>query len=417
MSCSMQQTPGEPSPNHRRDRLIVIGGGAGHGRTTLGAALLAVQSRHALAHPAAPGAITSRDWVPQATATCSLVAAHLSFETAGVRCRMIDPRNHTDALKFLIGCCTPDTVVLVVKPSAGMTPDGIAQLDLACALGVRNVVLFVNSFGADGDDELGRLALQEARANAERCGVEWSRITVVQGNARVALENPTDPQATRCIAELVAAVSHSDEAVSAADRPLAALVEEVIDRDELGLHVWLRVVRGTIESGMEVEVVGRLPHRPRAVVSAVMINRKPVEQGRPGDNLSCVLQGAVGGDIHKCDVVATPGFAQGRRSFEAEAYWLDRDEGGAAESFARALGEGPWFAHDLNAPRFCLHWGCEVRGMLDATAAARVGDGNTGRIEVRLDDPAVIEPGDRFSIRWRGKAIGIGVVTGGFGDR
>lgn len=163
-----------------------------HGKTTLTAAILAVQATKGL---------------PAGAVSVTLVAGHVEYETEHRHYAHIDFPGHADYVKNMItGAAQMDGAILLISAADGPMPQTREHILLARRVGVPALVVFVNKVELVDDPELIELVEMEARELLARCGYDGERTPFVRGNARAALERPGDPEASRCIAELLEAL-------------------------------------------------------------------------------------------------------------------------------------------------------------------------------------------------------------------
>ena len=176
-----------------------------HGKTTLTAAITKVL---ALKGEAEFRAFDSIDNAPEERARGITIAiAHVEYETDQRHYAHVDCPGHADYIKNMItGAAQMDGAILVVSAADGPMPQTREHVLLARRVGVPALVVFVNKFGLVDDTELIELVEMEARELLARCGYDGQRTPFVRGNARAALERPGDPEASRCIAELLEAL-------------------------------------------------------------------------------------------------------------------------------------------------------------------------------------------------------------------
>src|SRR5947207_1077727 len=178
-----------------------------HGKTTLTAALLAVQAHKGLAKPKSYAAIAKGGTVRDENKTVTIITAHVEYETATRHYAHIDCPGHADYVKNMItGAAQMDGAVLLIAATDGPMPQTREHILLARQVGVPDLVVFVNKVDLVDDPELIELVEMEARDLLTKYGFDGANTPVVRGNARAALERSGDPEASRCIVELLDAL-------------------------------------------------------------------------------------------------------------------------------------------------------------------------------------------------------------------
>ena len=127
---------------------------------------------------------------------------------------------------------------------------------------VEYIVVFLNKADMVDDEELLELVEMEVRELLSEYNFPGDDIPVIKGSALRALENPTDPEATACIMELMDAVdSYIPTPERATDKPFLMPVEDVFTITGRGTVATGRVERGVLHVGDEVEVIGLTEER------------------------------------------------------------------------------------------------------------------------------------------------------------
>jgi elongation factor Tu len=216
----------------------------------------------------------------------------------------------------------------------------------------------------------------------------------------IALENPTDPEKTQCITELMDALdSYIPLPERAVDLPFLMPVEDVFSITGRGTVGTGRVERGRISTGNEVEIVGIRETR-KTVVTGVEMFRKILDDAQAGDNIGVLLRGIDKKDLERGMVLAKPGSITPHVKFEAEVYVLTKEEGGRHTPFFGGY-----------RPQFFFRT-TDVTGSIalpEGTEMVMPGDHTVMTVE--LVTPIAMEQGLRFAIREGGRTVGAGSVT------
>src|SRR3569623_992003 len=112
--------------SHMRNKTHLNVGTIGHidhGKTTLTAAILAVQSHRGLAKPKAYGEIAKGGVVRDASKVVTIITSHVDYESETRHYAHIDCPGHADYIKNMItGAAQMDGAVLVVSAADGPMP-------------------------------------------------------------------------------------------------------------------------------------------------------------------------------------------------------------------------------------------------------------------------------------------------------
>jgi elongation factor Tu len=373
-----------------------------HGKTTLTASLLAVQSAKNLAQMKSYADIAKGGTVRDETKTVTIAVSHVEYETDKRHYAHIDCPGHADFIKNMItGAAQMDGGILVVSAADGPMPQTREHILLARQVGVPALVVFLNKVDLVDDPELLELVELELRELLTHYGFPGDEIPIVRGSSKAALEKPTDAAAKKPIEELLAAVdSYIPEPTREVDKPFLMAVEDVFSIEGRGTVATGRIERGMVKTGDEVEIVG-FTDKPRKVVcTGVEMFRKTLDQGQAGDNVGCLIRGIKREEIERGQVLAKPGSITPHKKFEAEVYVLSKEEGGRHTPFFSGY-----------RPQFYFRT-TDVTG-----TATLLGDaemcmpGDNARLSVELMAPIAMDEGVRFAIREGGKTVGSGVVT------
>ncbi len=305
-----------------------------HGKTTLTAAILAVQAQKGLAtakdyHAVAKGGTRRDD-----TKTVTIVAAHVRYETATREYAHVDCPGHADYVKNMItGAAQMDGAVLLISAFDGPMPQTREHVLLARQVGVPHLVVFVNKVDLVDDPDLIDLVELETRDLLSRYGYDGSAVPFVRGNAKAALDRPGDPAAARCIVELLDALDTSiPNPVRLVDRPFLLAVEGVHQIEGRGTVLTGKIEQGTVRVGDRVEVLG-FGDQIDTVVTSVEAFKEVRAVGTAGENVGVLVRGVKPEQVRRGQVVAAPKSIRPRSKFRAEVYVLRRDEGGRHTPF------------------------------------------------------------------------------------
>jgi elongation factor Tu len=372
-----------------------------HGKTTLTAAILAVQARKGLARPRSYQDISRGGNVRDATKTVTIVTSHVEYETPRRHYAHIDCPGHADYVKNMItGAAQMDGAILLISAADGPMPQTREHILLARQVGVPDLVVFVNKVDLVDDPELIELVELETRELLTKYGFDGEATPFVRGNARAALGSPDDPEAGRCIDELLDALDRSiPDPVRATDRPFLMPIEGVHTIEGRGTVATGKVEQGVIAPGTRVEILG-LDGVLETVVTSVEQFNRPLDRAVAGQNVGLLLRGVKTDQIRRGQVVAAPRSISPRTRFRGEVYVLGKDEGGRHTPFFSGY-----------KPQFFFRTTSVTGELRLPTGVEMVLPGDHTLLDVSLDKPIALEAGSRFAIREGGKTVGSGVVT------
>ncbi|MBX3459577.1 MAG: elongation factor Tu [Planctomycetes bacterium] len=373
-----------------------------HGKSTLTAALVAVCAAKGLAKPKDYASITKGGTVRDATKTVTIHSAHVEYESEGRHYAHVDCPGHADYIKNMItGAAQMDGAIVVVAADTGPMPQTREHVLLARQVNVPAIVVFLNKVDLVDDPELLELVELEVRELLNKYEFPGDTIKIIRGNAKAALENPTDANANKCILELLAALdSDIPEPTREVDKPLLVAVEDVFSISGRGTVATGRIERGKVKVGDNVELVGLVEAPLKTTITGVEMFQKELGEGMAGDNVGLLLRGIEKNQVERGMVICAPGSIKPHTEFECQAYILSKDEGGRHTPFFSGY-----------RPQFYFRT-TDVTGACDLMGGAEmVMPGDTVKLKVKLGKPVAMEEGAKFAIREGGRTVGAGNVT------
>src|SRR5262245_9805611 len=370
-----------------------------HGKTTLTAAILVVQSRDKLAEVKSDADIAKGGTVRDATKTVTIAVSHVEYSTPNRHYAHVDCPGHADYIKNMItGAAQMDGAILTVSAVDSVMPQTREHVLLARQVGLNHIVVYLNKCDQVDDEEMLELVEMEVRELLSKYEFDGDNAPVVRGAALPALQG--DEKWSQSIKELMKALDdYIPEPVRAVDKPFLMAVEDVFSIKGRGTVATGRIERGQIKTGEEVEIVGFKETR-KTVVTGVEMFRKILDYGQAGDNVGCLLRGIDKDEIERGQVLAKPGSITPHTKFEGEVYVLKKEEGGR---------HTPFFTN--YRPQFYIR-------TTDVTGAVKLPDGvkmvmpgDNIKMEIELIAPVALEEQMRFAIREGGRTVGAGVVT------
>ena len=371
-----------------------------HGKTTLTAAITTVLS---LAGGAEAFKYDEIDKAPEEKERgITINTAHVEYETPNRHYAHVDCPGHADYVKNMItGAAQMDGAILVVSAADGPMPQTREHILLASRVGVQYIVVFLNKADMVDDPELLELVEMEVRELLNEYGFPGDDTPVITGSALQALENPTDPEKSKCIHELMAAV---DEYIPTpereTDKSFLMPVEDVFTITGRGTVATGRVETGVLHVGDEVEIVGMQDEIRKTTVTGIEMFRKLLDEAQAGDNIGALLRGIQRTEIERGQVLAKVGSVTPHKKFVGQVYVLKKEEGGR---------HTPFF--DGYRPQFYFRT-TDVTGSIKLPEGVEmVMPGDHIDMNVELITPVAMDENLRFAIREGGRTVGSGVVT------
>ena len=375
-----------------------------HGKTTLTAAITAVQAARGY------GKAVAYDQVAKAsesegrrdpTKIVTIATSHVEYETAKRHYAHVDCPGHADYVKNMItGAAQMDGAILVVSAADGPMPQTREHILLARQVGVPALVVFMNKVDMVDDPELLELVELEVRELLSKYDFPGDDIPITKGSALCALEGRSPEIGHDAVLALMATVdAYIPQPERPIDQPFLMPVEDVFSISGRGTVVTGRIERGVVKVGEEIEIVG-LKATVKTTVTGVEMFRKLLDSGQAGDNVGCLLRGTKREDVERGQVLCKPGSVKPHTKFKAEAYILTKDEGGR---------HTPFFTN--YRPQFYFRT-TDVTGIVTLPEGVEmVMPGDNVTMDVVLISPIAMEEKLRFAIREGGRTVGAGVVA------
>ena len=331
----------------------------------------------------------------------TISTAHVEYETENRHYAHVDCPGHADYVKNMItGAAQMDGAILVVSAADGPMPQTREHILLARQVGVPSLVVYMNKVDQVDDEELLELVELEIRELLSEYEFPGDDIAVIQGSALAAMDGTNEEIGENSIRELMEAVdANIPTPERPIDQPFLMPIEDVFSISGRGTVVTGRVERGVVKVGDEIEVVG-IRETSKTTCTGVEMFRKLLDRGEAGDNIGALLRGVGRDGVERGQVLCKPGSVTPHTEFEAEAYILDKSEGGR---------HTPFFTN--YRPQFYFRT-TDVTGSVELPGNIdMVMPGDNVRFTVKLINPIAMEEQLRFAIREGGRTVGAGVVT------
>ena len=370
-----------------------------HGKTTLTAAIVKVQSKKNLAKEIKYADIAKGGIVRDETKTVTIAVSHVEYESPKRHYAHVDCPGHADYIKNMItGAAQMDGAILVVSALDSVMPQTREHVLLARQVGLNHIVVFLNKCDAVEDAEMLDLVEMEVRELLGKYKFKGDDAKIIRGAALPALKGVAQWEKT--IDELLEALdTEIPEPVRDVDKPFLMAVEDVFSIKGRGTVATGRIERGKVHVNDEVEIIG-FDKSSKTTVTGVEMFRKSLDHGQAGDNVGCLLRGIEKEGIERGQVLAAPGSIKPHKKFMGEVYVLKKEEGGR---------HTPFFTN--YRPQFYIRT-TDVTGSVHLPEGVKmVMPGDNVTVEVELITTVALEEQMRFAIREGGKTVGAGVVT------
>ena len=369
-----------------------------HGKSTLTAAIVEVQSKKGMATPISYADITKGGTVRDESKTVTIAVSHVEYESDKRHYAHIDCPGHADYVKNMItGAAQMDGAILVVDASQGPMPQTKEHVLLAKQVGVPAIVVCLNKCDLVDDEEMLMLVEEESKDLLEK--YDFDKDTpIVQASSQGALDG--EEKWVNAIGELLEACDNGvPDPVREEDKPFLMCIEDVFSIEGRGTVVTGRVERGIIKKMDAVEIVG-LRDIQKTVATDLEMFRKLLDEARAGENVGVLLRGIKKDQVERGQVLAKPGTIQPHTKFKGEVYVLTKEEGGR---------HTPFFTN--YRPQFYFRT-TDVTGSLTLEGDIEmVMPGDRVTVAVELGKPVAMEQGLTFAIREGGRTIGSGRVA------
>ncbi len=325
---------------------------------------------------------------------------HIEYQTDKRHYAHVDCPGHADYIKNMItGAAQMDGAIVVVAATDGPMAQTKEHILLARQVGVPALIVFINKIDMVDDPDLIDLVEEEMRDLLKFYNFPGDEVPVIRGAAFPAMENPDDPEKTKCIRELLDAMdSYFPIPQRDVDKPFLMPIEDVFSIQGRGTVVTGRVERGVIKLNDEVEIVG-IRETKKTVVTGIEMFNKILDEGQAGDNVGCLLRGIDKKEVERGQVLAKPGSIKPYKKFKGTIYVLSKEEGGRHSPFFSGY-----------RPQFYFRT-TDVTGTIELPQDKQmVMPGDNTEITVELIYPIAMDKGLRFAIREGGRTVASGQV-------
>ncbi len=370
-----------------------------HGKTTLTAALLAVQAHAGLAKTKSYADIAKGGTVRDDSKTVTIIISHVEYESATRHYAHIDCPGHADYIKNMItGAAQMDGAILLVDGSQGPQFQTKEHILLARQVGVERIIVFINKVDV-ADPELLELVVEETKEHLSIQGYKDS--PVIMGSALKALRNPAEDGA--CIRELIAAMdTYFPDPKRDFTAPFMMPIEGVHTIPGRGTVVTGRIERGVLPLNATVEIIGLVDvdAKPRqVVVTGIQMFHKNQPEARAGENCGLLLRGVDRDEVVRGQVLIAPGSVKSHTKAKVKMFVIPKEEGGRHTPIMKGY-----------RPQFFFGTTDVTGTLVELGGHEMILPGDHAEVSLELLKPVGMESGMRFAVREGNKTVGAGVV-------
>lgn len=373
-----------------------------HGKTTLTAALVSYSQRKGWQNSGKSYEDIAKGGISRAGSNkiVTVASSHVEYESEARHYAHIDCPGHADYIKNMItGAAQMDGAILVVSAADGPMPQTREHVLLAKQVGVEHIVVFINRFEDDTDEELLQLIIEEVKDILNKYGYDGEKVPFIVGSALYGTTGEKDGDDT--MLQLLTALDETiPEPQRELDKPFLMPVEDVFSIEGRGTVATGRIERGIVKVNDTLDQVGIDEDIKEVTVTGVEMFKKSLDQGQAGDNVGILLRGIKRDEIRRGQVLSAKGSIKPHTKFKAELYVLSKEEGGRHSGFKTGY-----------KPQFFIRT-ADVTGEVtldESTQLVMPGDNVT--VSVELGTPVAIEDQMTFAIREGGLTVGAGIVT------
>lgn len=330
-------------------------------------------------------------------------AMTIEYQTEGRHYTHTDCPGHRDFIKNMIcGASTLDAAVLVVAASDGTMPQTKEHLQLIKAVGVKDLIVFVNK--ADTvDEEMLELVEMELRDTLSEFGFDGEETPIIQGSALCTLEGTQPELGHERVSELVDIMdSHVKEPERDTSAPFCMSLERGYQIEGRGTVVVGSINRGTVKKGDKVDVVGYGKSFKGLTINGLETFLKTMDNAEAGEQIGVLVKGVKRTDIKRGMIMAKPGSISPTSVVRCQIYMLTKDEGNEHEKPLTANLRPQFYSNTMNII---------TRLELDQDGKQEViMPGDTKTIDILMRTPMPMIEGEQFSLRVSGVTVATGKI-------
>ncbi len=315
--------------------------------------------------------------------TIELGFAHFDLPS-GNRVGIVDVPGHEKFIRQMVaGVVGMDMVLLIVAADEGIMPQTREHIDILAQLGIQKSIIVITKCDLV-DQEWLELVQEEVQQEVVGTFLEAAPIIPVSAMEKQTLE------------QLIATIDRmtQEEIVERNCATLARLpIDRVFTLHGIGTVVTGTLISGQIQQDMELQLY---PGSLRCKVKGIQVYGQAQTQCDAGQRVALQLSNCKKEDIQRGDVLAPPGSMYSTELIDTKIQLLSHSK--------RSL---------TQRSRIHFHIGTsEVIGRVRLLEQETLQAGESGFVQIRLEQPVAVQRGDRFVIRFYSpmETIGGGVV-------
>ena len=301
---------------------------------------------------------------------------------SGREVSIIDVPGHERFIKnMLAGAGGIDLALLVVAADESVMPQTSEHLAILDLLGVKRALAVITKSDLPDEEMLGLVEL-EVEERVKGTSLEGSPVLAVSATTGQGLDELT--------VAIDAALDHTEPRRDVG-RPRLA-IDRSFSIAGFGTVVTGTLIDGALQVGQEVTLAlsGK-----RSRIRGLQTHRRKLDEAAPGSRVAVNLSGISPHEIHRGEVLATPGWLRPTQAVDARL--------GLLADAARPLRHNlpvTFHAHTMETP-------AKVR-LLDRD---QLDPGDEGWVQLRLEYPVALVRGDYYVVRSADATLGGGVVV------
>lgn len=316
--------------------------------------------------------------------TIDLGFAPLSLPN-GKKVGIIDVPGHEKFIKNMVaGASGIDFVILVIACDDSVMPQTREHLEIMQILGIKSGLIALTKIDLV-DDDLALLAKEEIQEFLQGTFLENSPILPISSVTQKGFKE-FKSVLFKNLQEVTPKTNHGIFRMP---------IQRVFSKHGHGTVITGIPVSGEVREGDTLEV---LPSKAKGRVKKIQAYGTSVKKGGAGHSTALNIKDIDYKKIHRGDVIASPGFFEAVHFIEAKFQYL----------------------HTIKTPLLHMtpirfHTGTlEEMGKVAIIGQEKLMPGETGYIQIRLENPVAVATGDRFVVRLSSPmiTIGGGVIIG-----
>jgi selenocysteine-specific elongation factor len=310
--------------------------------------------------------------------TIDLGFAHLALDS-NTRIGFIDVPGHERFIKnMLAGIGGIDLVMLVIAADESVMPQTREHLDICSLLHIKHGFTVLTKIDKV---EAGMADLVEVEVRELLKSTFLEKSPIVRASA---LSGQGIPQVIETLRDFVGKIGPKD-----AEDIFRLPVDRCFTMKGFGTVITGTLIAGKVEKEKEIEI---LPTRRTARVRGIQVHGRAANQALAGQRTALNLQGVEVSDVQRGMVLTVPGMFKPTSTFNCHLELL--------RSVERPI--------EIRK-RIRFHTGtAEIMGYVVLLGQRRLEPGESGFVQIRLEEPTFVLPGDRFIIRQYSPMLTIG---------